>query len=245
MLFQDDIIRTNIQPPQRANVRGSDQHLVGDVDMDNISQKKCNCCGEIKYLSDFYKKGGHLDLICKICRIAKTKVYYSQNKTKVIERVAKWATENPERRRKNLARYYENNKSEVVGRAREWGALNPEKVKASKKKWTKENKSRMRDLVNNWRSENPDKVVQYRHNRNARIKNNGGSFTAEEWGTLKEFYNYTCLRCGRAEPEIQLTPDHVLPVAKDGSNNIDNIQPLCLSCNSSKGTKHIDYRKVR
>jgi 5-methylcytosine-specific restriction endonuclease McrA len=39
-----------------------------------------------------------------------------------------------------------------------------------------------------------------------------------------------------------LTEDHVVPLSLGGSNDIDNIQPLCKSCNSSKRGRHIDYR---
>jgi 5-methylcytosine-specific restriction endonuclease McrA len=93
-----------------------------------------------------------------------------------------------------------------------------------------------------WNRANPDKVRAKRHRRRARERNNGGSFNAEEWAALKAQYNYTCLRCGKREPEITLTPDHVIPVSKGGSSDISNIQPLCGSCNSSKGDKTTDYR---
>jgi 5-methylcytosine-specific restriction endonuclease McrA len=42
--------------------------------------------------------------------------------------------------------------------------------------------------------------------------------------------------------EIKLTPDHVIPVVHSGLNNIENIQPLCKSCNSRKSSKVIDFR---
>jgi hypothetical protein len=57
-------------------------------------------------------------------------------------------------------------------------------------------------------------------------------------------YNHTCLCCGRQEPEIALTIDHVVPLSKGGAHDISNIQPLCGSCNTSKYNKTIDYRKV-
>jgi len=70
----------------------------------------------------------------------------------------------------------------------------------------------------------------------------GGTITETEWLDLKEKYNYTCLRCKRKEPKIKLTLDHVKPLKLGGENRIENAQPLCLSCNCSKGARWIDYR---
>lgn len=67
-------------------------------------------------------------------------------------------------------------------------------------------------------------------------------YTEEDWEALKARYDYRCLRCKRQEPEIELTADHVDP---KGPRGIENIQPLCRSCNSSKGAQHIDYRKAK
>lgn len=52
-------------------------------------------------------------------------------------------------------------------------------------------------------------------------------------------YGEECLKCGTTE---NITIDHIKPVARGGKNRLWNLQPLCQSCNSSKGTKTIDYR---
>lgn len=48
-----------------------------------------------------------------------------------------------------------------------------------------------------------------------------------------------CMACGKTE---QLSMDHIIPVSKNGPHEISNIQVLCSSCNTIKGTKTIDYR---
>jgi len=79
----------------------------------------------------------------------------------------------------------------------------------------------------------------YRILRVARLKSVGGSHTKAEWETLKAQYNWTCPCCKGSE--IKLTKDHIIPVSKGGSDNIENIQPLCGSCNSKKNVKDIKY----
>ncbi len=88
--------------------------------------------------------------------------------------------------------------------------------------------------------QNPETWAMYARNRRAKKAGAEGTFTAEEFRHLCEFYSHQCLCCGKIA--VKLTVDHVRPPSKGGSNNIDNIQPLCGPCNSRKHTKTVDYR---
>jgi 5-methylcytosine-specific restriction endonuclease McrA len=81
------------------------------------------------------------------------------------------------------------------------------------------------------------------HARRTRVEANGGHLTPRQWRALKKAQGYRCLCCGRCEPEIKLTIDHVIPVSRGGNNGPENCQGLCGECNSSKGTRTTDYRK--
>ena len=74
-----------------------------------------------------------------------------------------------------------------------------------------------------------------------RVKENGGAHSKEDFEKLKREYNFTCPSCKKAEPEILLEHDHITPLSKGGNSNIENIQPLCGTCNRKKRVKTVRY----
>ncbi|MGY6528730.1 MAG: HNH endonuclease [Cyanobacterium sp.] len=53
--------------------------------------------------------------------------------------------------------------------------------------------------------------------------------------------NYRCQSCGKPSQETTLNIDHIIPLAKGGSNDISNLQTLCSNCNLQKKDK-LDHR---
>lgn len=182
--------------------------------------KKCIRCSETKPLNEFVKDNRRLNGVGSHC-------------SKCVNEIAKiWRDNNPERARENSRR-----------NASKQYAENPLVYYLRNLKWRKKNPEKISEYNHTYHKEHPEQAHINQQNRRAMMKNSNGKFTNQEWENLKKQYNFACLRCGKNEPEIKLTPDHVKPLKQGGENIIDNIQPLCHSCNSSKGAKYIDYRK--
>jgi len=92
-----------------------------------------------------------------------------------------------------------------------------------------------------WKGGISKDLSHYRRIRRALKYNAEGSHTQGEWQLLKKQYGFICPCCKRKESEIKLTEDHIIPLSRGGSDWIENIQPLCVSCNSRKHAKTIKY----
>jgi len=88
-----------------------------------------------------------------------------------------------------------------------------------------------------WKAKNPGRMAHLKARRYAREKRAEGSHSFIEWEELKAKHNNLCAACKQEKP---LTKDHIIPLSKGGSDNINNIQPLCRNCNSKKWAK-IDF----
>ncbi len=95
-----------------------------------------------------------------------------------------------------------------------------------------------RKLADNkrWRDTHIEQQNMFSRRRRIRKLFLGGEHTVEQWLYVKAVFGNTCANCGQSEALGKLHQDHKIPLAKGGTDNIDNIQPLCKSCNSSKGT---------
>jgi 5-methylcytosine-specific restriction endonuclease McrA len=218
--------------------------------------KRCPRCREVKSFSGFSRSRKRYDVLaswCKACNSAYAqnraddlknyrRRYYEQNKEKLKADARAYREKHLERHNTYQKQYYRENADVLKAKVRQYQANRREEVRAKNRRWRSNNLGYVRERLRAWHLANPDKKKAAEHRRRAWKMGNGGHFTAAEWQALKRQYNYTCLRCGRCEPKIKLTPDHVIPLARGGRNDISNIQPLCGPCNSSKNTATTDYR---
>ena len=82
---------------------------------------------------------------------------------------------------------------------------------------------------------NPTNLLRSERLAEARKK---GTHTKAQWEFMKGYFG-ECVKC---ESKIDLVKDHIKPIYQGGSDGIDNIQPLCRKCNSSKGADSTDWR---
>lgn len=66
-----------------------------------------------------------------------------------------------------------------------------------------------------------------------------GIHTEEQWQDLLIKCKHRCFGCGLNTK--RLTRDHIIPISKGGNDNIENVLPLCKSCNSSKHTEGAEW----
>lgn len=194
--------------------------------------KTCTKCGERKVIDEFhkhkqYKNGCRPE--CKRCTNNRSYEWVRNNKEKAYASRREYAKRNPEKTKEYKKRYREKNINKIRKQSSDWQKANRDKANARYKRW-----------VDN----NLGIVAHHSRLRRARHENADGSHTLDEFRELCDRYGWVCLCCGTNNSDKQLTADHVVPLVKGGSNYIDNIQPLCGPCNSSKSIKIIDYRPM-
>jgi 5-methylcytosine-specific restriction endonuclease McrA len=125
-------------------------------------------------------------------------------------------------------------------RSARYYAAHPDRAKKSSKAWRDRDRKHVNTVAAAYAKEHKEQYRVHCTVRRTKKTAAGGTYTYAQWIALCDKCNNCCLCCGKKR---KLTADHVIPVAKGGTSNIDNIQPLCGPCNSSKGTKTTDYRK--
>jgi len=130
----------------------------------------------------------------------------------------------------------------AYGRA--WIKRNPERARAAMPRWRRNHRAEHNAATRAGYARDPmrfQQMVDASPNRIAvrraaiqrrRARPLGvGSFTAVEWTALVAAYAGRCAYCAETAP---LQADHRIPLARGGTNMIDNIVPACARCNARK-----------
>lgn len=192
--------------------------------VDSIASKCCTKCSETKPLVDFNRHAASKDgrrPDCRECQKKRLAKYHTNNKAKNNKRAMKW--------------YYEN-KELANMKQREWYRNNRETRLNSIHKYQADNKEKRRETVRRWVERNPDAVSTAWRNYRARKYNAPGTHTKKD---IDDLFAKQKGRCWWCTKRIKSSPeaDHRIPLARGGSNGIENIVISCGPCNRRKWMK--------
>jgi 5-methylcytosine-specific restriction endonuclease McrA len=185
----------------------------------------------IKPATEFHGEGRAKDGLaawCKSCVSAYDREVYSADPEPARARAKVWAKDNPDKRRIISRCYYARNPEKAAAAIRRWKDANPERNKANKNR--NQQQRRARQL---------------------------GAARTEEWTTegILERDGWTCRvpKClcpdgRRIRPDAPVrwrgTADHVVPLARGGSDIPDNLRAAHQACNSGKNSA-LDEEETR
>lgn len=188
-----------------------------------ISRAEANAAGLPRYFTGKPCKHGHVAERytsyggCVPCAFGFAYSYRERDPEWWASYMAKWREENP-------------------GKPREYYWNEPEKYRKRSRQNYHENKPRHRANNRRYKRENPEANVAREQRRRARERNAPGDHTADDVKRIYRQQRGRCLNC-RASLKDGYHVDHIVPLARGGSNWPGNLQLLCPPCNIAKGAK--------
>lgn len=192
--------------------------------------KRCSKCGFVKDISDFYRrketKEGYQSW-CKKCVSKLHKEYYEENKEKITKLHKEYSRGNKKKITKYHKEYREDNKEEIRAYMREYRQTSNGKIviASTEKKYRQSEKGKMN-------------LKRKNHRRRTCMQYTEATLTPEQWQLVIRMQGNRCNMCKRKFTKKRFpVADHIIPVSKGGGLTFENVQALCISCNSSKNDK--------
>ena len=160
--------------------------------------------------------------------------WYEVNKEKALNAARIWHLANPDTVKETQRRWHENHPGLAVKRNKEWRKNNRARSNSFSKKWALANPESVKARQQRWASENKLKCCLYQHERRKRKAKAAGTSSEVQVIARLALWGFNCWLCQKPYQAV----DHVIPLAKGGTNWPANLRPACKSCNSSKGAKH-------
>lgn len=176
--------------------------------------KECSKCGIEKPLQEFTKDRTKPDGYYSSCRECKKSQYQS------------WAKNKTDEDRQRLA-----------ASVRAYFARHPEKRAQMRQAWSEQNRERINARNRQkYHGGERERFLGYAHRRRARLRGAPGSYAPADIDRLFFMQRGRCAICRKALNK-SFHRDHIVPITRGGANDAENIQLLCILCNSRKSDK--------
>ena len=116
---------------------------------------------------------------------------------------------------------------------RKWKQNNKERHRELNKISRQRNPQALKERLKKYTKENPNILRVCGQNRRARERSAEGKHSLKDINNLLELQNFKCANCKKSI-KTKFHVDHIMPLAKGGSNYKENIQLLCPKCNQEK-----------
>lgn len=208
-----------------------------EIDTLKVKNRICNVCKLDKDRSEYHNAKtltGGISYTCKLCAIEKSNKQYINNTKRMNEQAYSWRKANPNKSKIISNRYYSKNKKIIREK------LNIYKTKIRPIEYQKHVfRMKVDTLYAQTFRFNARLNAHRRRARKFLNDMNCNPITKQEWEDLQNRCNRVCLKCGK---DSHIVMDHVIPIFHGGNSSLSNIQPLCNSCNASKGATYVEYR---
>lgn len=130
-------------------------------------------------------------------------------------------------------RDYVVNREKYRAKSKRYYTENYEAVRVTATAYREKNRARVYAMTEEWRKANPERSLVYRRNYRARKRSAAGTHTAADIEEILKQQRGRCAYCA-----IKLGKgycvDHIVALARGGSNDRRNLQLLCRPCNTKK-----------
>jgi 5-methylcytosine-specific restriction endonuclease McrA len=170
--------------------------------------------------------------------LASRREAYQRRRQANLEYAAKYRRENPDKIKVLTRASYQRRKGYYI----KWQAENCDRIKANRAAWKAANAEKIKAMNAAWAKGNKPRQHNYRAKRRALTV---GILSPDIVQRLFVSQRGRCACCGtRLGESFHL--DHIIPIAKGGTNTDENVQLLTPTCNLQKGTKDpIEFMRSR